>query len=55
MKRMCNKNMPNKKNYIPLYELNDVLKNPYKRNKISKKYTLKPNEDEKVLKTFCGT
>ncbi len=48
-------NEANKKNYIPLYELNDVLKNPYKRNKISKKYTLKPNEDEKVLKTFCGT
>lgn len=48
-------NEANKDNFSPLYEMNKILKTPYKRTEEADKFTLRPRENEKVSKTFCGT
>ena len=48
-------NEANENNFMPLHEMNEILRTPYKKTKVAKKYTFQPNEEEKVLKTFCGT
>ena len=44
-----------KEEFSSLIEFNEVLKKPYEKNIINKKYTDPPKEDEKVYQTFCGT
>mgnify|MGYP001421352337 CR=1 FL=1 len=44
-----------KKDFSSLIEFNEVLKKPYEKNTINKKYTKPPKENEKVFQTFCGT
>ena len=48
-------NEANKDNFSPLYEMTKILKTPYKRTEEADKFTLRPRENEKVSKTFCGT
>ena len=44
-----------KEDFSSLIEFNEVLKKPYEKNTINKKYTNPPKENEKVFQTFCGT
>ncbi len=44
-----------KNNYEPLFEILSVLKNPYKKEKVLKKYTLPSDLSNRVHQTFCGT
>ena len=44
-----------KEDFSSLIEFNEVLKKPYEKNTINKKYTKPPKENEKVFQTFCGT
>ena len=40
--------------YLNWYNLNDILKNNYKDNKIYYKYNCKPEEFDKILKNFIN-
>ncbi len=41
--------------YDNLYELENILKNPYDTKYINHKFTKAPEDNEKVQQTFCGT
>jgi uncharacterized protein YdiU (UPF0061 family) len=42
-------------NYKPIDDFLEILKDPFKEDKINKIYHRAPKHDEKVLATFCGT
>ena len=42
-------------NYQSLYLFNKVIRKPYDKNSIDKKFLKPPDDNQKVYKTFCGT
>ena len=44
-----------KNNYAPLLEILTVLKKPYKKKKVSEKFTLPSDSSNRIYQTFCGT
>ena len=42
-------------NYQSLYLFNKVIRKPYDKNSIDKKFLTPPDDNQKVYKTFCGT
>ena len=44
-----------KNNYSPLFEILSVLKNPYKKEKVSEKFILPADSSNRVNQTYCGT
>ena len=41
--------------YQSLYLFNKVIRKPYDKNSIDKKFLTPPDDNQKVYKTFCGT
>ena len=42
-------------NYSSLFEILSVLKNPYKKEKVSEKFIQPADPSNRVNQTFCGT
>ena len=41
--------------YQSLYLFNKVIRKPYDKNSIDKKFLTPPDDNQIVYKTFCGT